>query len=90
MQVHYHPSGKPEVDRTRIGIYFAKKPVKQILHWNARRSTSPSEDPRRSAKDYLVEADAGWKVPEKFGWKVPDRRHRPGRHPRTCTRTGGT
>jgi mono/diheme cytochrome c family protein len=35
MQVHYHPSGKPEVDRTRIGIHFSKVPVKQTLHWTA-------------------------------------------------------
>jgi mono/diheme cytochrome c family protein len=35
MQVHYHPSGKPEKDRTRIGLYFSRKPVKQTLHWVA-------------------------------------------------------
>ena len=35
MQVHYHPSGKPETDRSRIGLHFARKPVKQILHWSA-------------------------------------------------------
>ena len=35
MQVHYHPSGKPETDRTRIGLYFSRKPVKQTLHWVA-------------------------------------------------------
>ena len=28
LQVHYHRDGKPEVDRTKIGLYFAKKPVK--------------------------------------------------------------
>ncbi len=33
MQVHYHPSGKPEVDRTQMGLYLSKKPVKQTLHW---------------------------------------------------------
>lgn len=27
LQVHYHRSGKAETDRTRIGIFFAKKPV---------------------------------------------------------------
>lgn len=26
-QVHYHKSGKPETDRTTIGVYFAKSPV---------------------------------------------------------------
>lgn len=27
VQVHYHPSGKPEVDQTMIGLHFAKGPV---------------------------------------------------------------
>jgi hypothetical protein len=29
MQLHYHRNGRLEKDRTSIGIYFAKKPVKQ-------------------------------------------------------------
>jgi peroxiredoxin len=29
MQVHYHRNGRLEKDRTSIGLYFAKKPVKQ-------------------------------------------------------------
>ena len=29
LQVHYHPSGKPERDRSSLGIYFAKKPVEK-------------------------------------------------------------
>ena len=66
MQVHYHPSGKPETDRTRIGVYFAKKPVKQILHWNLAANFGLYIPP--GAKKF--EVDAGWKVPE-FGWKVP-------------------
>ena len=41
LQVHYHPSGKPEVDRTQFGIYFCKKPVRQTLHW-ANATTSRS------------------------------------------------
>src|SRR5262249_50881730 len=31
LQVHYHRSGKEEKDRTRIGLYFAKKPVDQKI-----------------------------------------------------------
>ena len=27
LQVHYHKSGKPETDRTKIGVYFCKGPV---------------------------------------------------------------
>lgn len=30
-QIHYHKTGKPETDRTSIGLYFARKPVtKQV------------------------------------------------------------
>lgn len=29
VQFHYHRTGKVEIDRTRIGVYFAKKPVTQ-------------------------------------------------------------
>jgi peroxiredoxin len=31
LQVHYHRTGKEEKDRTRIGLYFARKPVTQRL-----------------------------------------------------------
>lgn len=31
MQVHYHLSGKPEADQTRLGLYFAKEPVAQEM-----------------------------------------------------------
>lgn len=32
MQVHYHRTGKPEKDRTKIGLYFAKTPPEKP--WN--------------------------------------------------------
>jgi peroxiredoxin len=32
MQLHYHRTGKAEKDRTKIGLYFAKKPVEKP--WN--------------------------------------------------------
>ncbi|CAN5471346.1 hypothetical protein BH11ARM2_BH11ARM2_14610 [soil metagenome] len=37
IQVHYHKSGKPEIDRTRVGLYFAKeKPAREMkLAWLA-------------------------------------------------------
>jgi hypothetical protein len=44
MQVHYHPSGKVERDRTRIGLYFARKPVRQSLQW-----ISACENPEKFA-----------------------------------------
>lgn len=31
MQVHYHKTGKPERDRTRVGLYFARKPVERYM-----------------------------------------------------------
>lgn len=31
MQVHYHKSGKPETDRTRIGLYFSPKKPERVL-----------------------------------------------------------
>lgn len=31
LQVHYHPSGKPETDQSSVGIYFAKQPTKNLV-----------------------------------------------------------
>jgi hypothetical protein len=31
LQIHYHPSGKEEVDRSSVGVYFAKKPVSKYV-----------------------------------------------------------
>jgi len=31
IQVHYHPTGEPETDRTSVGFYFAKTPVQKNL-----------------------------------------------------------
>jgi uncharacterized protein (TIGR03437 family) len=31
IQVHYHPTGQPETDRTPVGFYFAKSPVQRQL-----------------------------------------------------------
>ena len=31
LQVHYHKSGKPETDRTKLGLYFTKTPVDKRL-----------------------------------------------------------
>jgi hypothetical protein len=31
LQVHYHPTGKPEDDRTQVGLYFARKPITKTL-----------------------------------------------------------
>lgn len=31
MQIHYHPTGKEEVDQSEVGLYFIKKPVEETL-----------------------------------------------------------
>jgi mono/diheme cytochrome c family protein len=31
LQVHYHPSGKEETDRSMVGIHFSKQPIKKIV-----------------------------------------------------------
>lgn len=59
MQMHYHPDGKPETDRSKIGLYFCKKPVKQVLHWSAAANLAmvlPKDNPR-------IEVPARWKAP---------------------------
>ena len=73
IQVHYHPSGKPETDRSRIGLYFARKPVTQTLHWNLAANLDLKLPPGESN----IEVKAAWPVP------VDVERLR--RHARTCT-----
>jgi hypothetical protein len=59
LQVHYHPDGKPEVDRTRLGLYFSRKPIKQTLHWNS----ASCQDFRLAPGDSRIEIKASWYVP---------------------------
>ncbi|APW63931.1 redoxin domain-containing protein [Paludisphaera borealis] len=59
VQVHYHPNGKAEVDRTRVGLRFARKPVRQTLHWNAARNPDLKLPPGESN----VEVKATWTAP---------------------------
>jgi Copper type II ascorbate-dependent monooxygenase, C-terminal domain len=59
LQIHYHPSGKPGIDKTRVGLYFARKPVKQALHWNS--ATCYNFQLPAGAKN--VEVKASWYVP---------------------------
>jgi mono/diheme cytochrome c family protein len=32
LQVHYHPNGEPQQDRTRIGLHFARAPIRQQVY----------------------------------------------------------
>ncbi|MEM9380658.1 MAG: redoxin domain-containing protein [Planctomycetota bacterium] len=36
MQIHYHPTGKVEVDRSKVGLYFVDEPVAEVLAQPAR------------------------------------------------------
>jgi hypothetical protein len=59
LQIHYQPTGKPEVDRTRIGVYFSREPVKQALHW----STASNSEFVLPAGESNVEVRASWSIP---------------------------
>jgi Copper type II ascorbate-dependent monooxygenase, C-terminal domain len=59
VQVHYHPSGKAAEDRTRVGLYLSRKPVKQALHWN----NASSYDFRIPPGKTNVEVKASWMIP---------------------------
>jgi hypothetical protein len=59
IQIHYHPSGKVEHDRTRIGLRFARRPIRQILHWNAAANLEMKLPAGRSD----IEIHADWSVP---------------------------
>ena len=59
LQVHYHPYGKAGIDKTRVGLYFARKPVKQALHWNNASSYNFQLPPGADN----VEVKATWFVP---------------------------
>lgn len=33
VQMHYHPSGKAERDRSSLAVYLAKKPIQKVVAW---------------------------------------------------------
>ncbi|WP_165219985.1 monooxygenase [Aquisphaera insulae] len=59
LQVHYHPTGKRETDRTRLGLHFCKKPVRQMLHW----ANATNDRFKLPAGQADVEVKATWNVP---------------------------
>ncbi len=60
MQVHYHPNGKDETDRSRIGLYFSKKPVKKTFQWAAVLNTKFRLEPEQPES---WEVRATWTAP---------------------------
>ncbi|WP_156512657.1 AhpC/TSA family protein [Planctomyces sp. SH-PL62] len=64
LQIHYHPIGKVERDQTRLGIHFARKPVKKALQW-----VSACADPA----EFVIPADdpdVRWKAELKIPMDV--------------------
>jgi hypothetical protein len=59
IQVHYHPSGKPETDRTSMALYFSRTPVKQGFHWSAALNPELELPPGKSN----IEIKAAWELP---------------------------
>jgi mono/diheme cytochrome c family protein/peroxiredoxin len=59
VQVHYHPQGKAETDRSKIGLYFSKKPVKQAIHWGFVINPGLELPPGQSN----IEIKGAWEVP---------------------------
>jgi hypothetical protein len=61
LQVHYHPDGKPETDRSVVGLYFTKSPTTRFvmgLPLSRRDFAIPAGDPRyKVAVDFTLPAD---------------------------------
>ncbi|MFN0054248.1 MAG: redoxin domain-containing protein [Planctomycetales bacterium] len=62
MQVHYHPSGKPESDQSTVGIHYLKRQSQQVvagLMVLDRSLNIPAGEPRhRMHRDYVLPSDA--------------------------------
>ena len=64
LQVHYHPSGKPETDRTRVALYFTdQKPRRRMLDipLGSNRIDIPAGERRYRVADHFtipVDVDA--------------------------------
>lgn len=59
LQLHYHPSGKPETDRSQVGLYFSRKPIKAALHRTAANNTDITI--AAGAKNHEIKAE--WVIP---------------------------
>lgn len=59
LQIHYHPSGRPEKDRTKLGLHFTKMPVRQSFHW----ANASNYKFQIAAGQSDVEVKASWFVP---------------------------
>lgn len=61
MQVHYHKSGKPESDKTSLGIYFNREPVKKYARFvpvmNRRIRIPAGDDNYRDTAAMVLQQD---------------------------------
>ena len=53
------PAASPRSDRTRIGLHFARKPIRQTLHWAAALNPGLELPPGHSK----IEIKAAWPIP---------------------------
>jgi peroxiredoxin len=60
LQVHYHRTGKPERDRTKVGLHFAKKPVEKPWNTGMLWGMSPLLSFIPAGKEGHVEKGSGW------------------------------
>jgi uncharacterized protein (TIGR03437 family) len=78
IQVHYHPTGEKETDRTPVGLYFSKSPVQRQLQVLPLVNTTFSIPP--GAKNY--EVTASFTIPSLLSarmWAVTPHMHLLGR-----------
>ncbi len=58
LQMHYHPSGKPETDRSQLGIYFSKAPVTAVTSgiplWNSRIDIPAGDSNYKLTADFTL------------------------------------
>jgi hypothetical protein len=58
LQLHYHPSGKPETDRSSVGIYFTREPATNLIGGLAVRSRSLNIPPGEKHHRVTAESEA--------------------------------
>lgn len=59
IQIHYHPTGKVERDRSRLGLHLSRKPVRQTIHW----ANATNDKFRLPPGASNIEVKASWFVP---------------------------
>src|SRR6185436_19148733 len=60
LQLHYHRNGRVERDRTRVGLYFAKKPVDRAMLMLAVPGRFKTDDGKADGLGYIPAGDANF------------------------------